>query len=68
MNFGYNNTIKEGRMENFVPYEKMSKKRKKELNEQKRLVWRISPVSRAVESKKVYNRRKEKFAERADID
>ncbi len=55
-------------MENFVPYEKMSKKRKKELNEQKRLVWKISPVSRAVESKKVYNRRKEKFAERADID
>ena len=55
-------------MENFVPYEKMSKKRKKELNEQKRFVWKISPVSRAVESKKIYNRRKEKFAERADID
>lgn len=46
-------------MEKFVPYEKMSKRTRRELDRQRRGSWgAISPVSRKVESKKVYNRKK----------
>ena len=45
-------------MAGFVPKGKMSKKAQKELNRQRRVTWGISPVTKAVESKKVYNRRK----------
>lgn len=46
-------------MDNFVPYEKMSKKKKKELNAQKRGDWgNLNPVTRTTKNKKAYNRRK----------
>ena len=45
-------------MENFIPYEKLSKKKKRELNAGKRTVWAISPVTRKSENPKAYNRRK----------
>jgi len=45
-------------MSGFVPKEKMSKKARKELNRQRRKVWDCSPVTKTVESKKLYNRRK----------
>ena len=32
------------RMEKFVPYEKLSKKKKKEQNDKKRVVWGLTPV------------------------
>ena len=42
----------------FVPREKMSKKNQRELNLNKRCAWSISPITRLVENKKLYNRRK----------
>ena len=45
-------------MAGFVPKEKLSKKAQKELNRQRRTMWDFSPVSRAVDSRKLYNRRK----------
>jgi len=45
-------------MARFIPEGKMSKKARKELNRQRRVTWGFSPVTKAVESKKLYNRRK----------
>ena len=45
-------------MEKFIPYEKLSKKKKRELDAGKRAVWAISPVTRRSENPKAYNRRK----------
>ena len=45
-------------MEKFTPYEKLSKKKKRELDAGRRTVWAISPVTRKSENQKTYNRRK----------
>lgn len=45
-------------MKQFVPRDKMSKKARKELDKARRAEWHISPVTRKVESKKQYDRRK----------
>ena len=45
-------------MEKFIPYEKLSKKKKRELNAGKRTIWAISPVTRKSENPKSYNRKK----------
>ena len=45
-------------MEKFTPYEKLSKKKKRELDAGRRTVWAISPVTRRPENPKVYNRKK----------
>ena len=45
-------------MEKFIPYEKLSKKKKRERDAGKRTVWAISPVTRKSENPKAYNRRK----------
>lgn len=45
-------------MARFVPKDKLSKKALKELNRQKRVTWEFSPVTKTVESKKVYSRKK----------
>lgn len=46
-------------MENFVPFEKLSKKKQKELNAMKRRGWNgINPVTRKPANPKAYNRRK----------
>lgn len=47
-------------MSKFVSREKMSKKARKELDKQKRVMWEHSPVTKVVESKKY--RKKEKYA------
>ena len=44
------------RMNRFVPEDKMSKKAKKALARSRRVTWDVSPVSKKVESKKLYNR------------
>lgn len=41
----------------FISQDKMSKKARKELNNQKRVTWKHSPVTKIVESKKVYSRK-----------
>ena len=45
-------------MARFVPKDKLSKKARKELNRQKRVTWEFSPVTKTIESKKVYSRKK----------
>ncbi len=45
-------------MDRFIPYEKLSKKRRKEQNAQRRERWAISPVTRRPPNPRAYNRRK----------
>ena len=45
-------------MAGFVPKKKLSKKAQKELNRQRRRMWDFSPVTKTVESRKVYNRKR----------
>jgi len=45
-------------MAGFVPKSKLSKKAQKELNRQRRVTWTFSPVTKTVESRKLYNRKK----------
>ncbi len=45
-------------MPKFVLKSKLSKKARKELNRQRRVVWEFSPVTKTVESKKRYNRKR----------
>ena len=45
-------------MAGFVPKNKLSKKAQKELNRKRRVTWEFSPVTKTVESKKIYSRKK----------
>ena len=46
-------------MSKFIPYEKLSKKKKRELDRQKRTDWGIlNPVTRTSRNPKAYNRSK----------
>lgn len=46
-------------MEKFIPFEKLSKKKQKELNNLKRGTWgALNPVTRKSENLKAYNRKK----------
>lgn len=46
-------------MKKFVPFEKMSKKQQKAINNAKRNTWgNINPITRKSENKKAYNRKK----------
>ena len=46
-------------MKQFVEYEKLSKKQKREIDKKKRAAWGdVIPVTRKIESAKTYNRKK----------
>ena len=46
-------------MDKFVPYRKLSKKKKRELDGKRRNTWGgLSPVTRKKESRKAYNRKR----------
>ncbi len=45
-------------MDKFIPYEKLSKKKKRELDLKKRKTWAVSPVTRRPENPRAYNRKK----------
>ena len=45
-------------MKRFVPREKLGKKARKQLDSEQRATWAFSPVTKKVESKKLYNRKK----------
>ena len=45
-------------MEKFIPYEKLSKKKKRERDKSRRTIWTISPVTRRPENPKAYKRKK----------
>lgn len=53
-------------MARLVSREKLSKKARKKLATQQRVAWALSPVTRKVESKKLYNRNKKSHARRDD--
>lgn len=47
------------KMEKFIAYEKLSKKKQKELNKAKRGTWGVmSPITKVKPSAKVYSRKK----------
>ena len=50
----------------FIPRGKMSRKARKLLDSQKRAVWGFSPVTKKVESKKAYNRKRASQAARRE--
>ena len=45
-------------MKRFIPREKLGKKARKQLDSEQRATWAFSPVTKKVESKKLYNRKK----------
>ena len=46
-------------MKAFVPYEKLSKKQRKEIDKARRATWgEVVPVTRRIDSAKIYNRKK----------
>lgn len=44
-------------MDKFIPYEKLSKKKQRELNTARRGTWIINPVTRKPANPKAYNRK-----------
>lgn len=44
----------------FIPKEKMSKKERKKLDEERRVTWGFNPFSRVIPNKKAYDRKKAK--------
>ena len=44
-------------MEKFIPYEKLSKKKQRELNASRRTTWPLNPVTRKPANPKAYNRK-----------
>ena len=45
-------------MKKFIPKEKLGKKALKQLDSEQRTTWTFSPVTKKVESKKLYNRKR----------
>ena len=46
-------------MEKFIPYEKLSKKKKRKLDQAKRQTWgELNPVTRKPENSRAYNRKR----------
>ena len=50
-------SVKGEPMEKFIPYEKLSKKKQRELNAARRGTWTINPVTRKPANPKAYNRK-----------
>ena len=53
-------------MARFIPKKKLSKKAQKELAAEKRRTWAFSPVTKKIDSKKHYSRKKKFRAENED--
>ncbi len=53
-------------MDKFVPYEKLSKKKKRELDLKKRKTWPVNPVTRKPQNPKAYNRKKTRRIDQDD--
>ena len=54
-------------MNKFISRQKMSKKARKELDAKQRSTWSFSPVTKKVESKKLYNRKRKPSAKYDDF-
>ncbi len=46
-------------MKQFVPRNKMSKRQRKKFDAEKRTLWQVNPTSKVVQSKKIYDRKKQ---------
>lgn len=46
---------------NFIPFEKMSKKKQKEEVKRRRNIWTRSPITKIKNSKKIYNRKRKNY-------
>ncbi len=49
-------------MKRVIPREKMGKKARKALDLKRRATWSFSPITRKIESKKIYNRKRRPHA------
>ena len=49
-------------MKNYIPYSKLSPKRRRAVDNESRVCWAINPVTRKPENPKAYNRAKAKRA------
>ena len=45
-------------MKQFIPREKLGKRARKQLDGERRATWALSPVTKKVESRKLYNRKR----------
>ena len=54
-------------MARFVPQKKLSKKAQKELNRRRRVIWTFSPVTKTVDSRKVYSRKRKTRDSEEDV-
>ena len=55
-------------MEKYIPQDKLSKKKKRELNQARRGSWGgLSPVTRRTENPRAYNRRKAQRREKDEL-
>ena len=45
-------------MKRFIPREKLGRKARKQLDSEQRATWAFSPVTKKLESKKLYNRKR----------
>ena len=53
-------------MDKFIPYEKLSKKQRREHDNKRRVTWGFSPVTRNAQNPKAYNRQKARKWNRDD--
>ncbi|MBR5380835.1 MAG: hypothetical protein IK140_09955 [Clostridia bacterium] len=54
-------------MNKFISRQKMSKKARKELDAKQRSTWSFSPVTKKVENKKLYNRKRKPSGKNEDF-
>ena len=54
-------------MDKFIPYEKLSKKKRREQDKKRRVTWGFSPVTRNSQNPKAYNRQKARKWNRDDF-
>ena len=54
-------------MARFVPQKKLSKKAQKELNRRRRVFWTFSPVTKTVDSRKIYSRKRKTRDSEEDV-
>lgn len=48
-------------MKKFIPYKKLSKRKRREMDNEKRATWgNVNPVTRTVKDKKAYDRKRDK--------
>ncbi|MBQ7543299.1 MAG: hypothetical protein IJT44_13520 [Clostridia bacterium] len=56
-------------MNKYVPFEKLSKKKQKELNAKRRVTWgNINPITRKPDNPKAYNRQKARRSSQQDYN